>query len=652
MTLSLHVWSRSDGAYARQDHGSVDSVRQAWRVKGSLGIRNVVGIVTLDSEPAPEMPDKALTAFKRLLVTPGVRAGHGDGFKLDAALAHRGSDLSPVISFAAAPEILNRKREKTAERHAALVMSAPLSVDRFPDWFAGLPLSEVLDRAVAGTLAGLGCTTVGDVGSVSRGAYEDEDPDNRRDSIALRAALREAYKAAAEERATAQAKEEAGGIGAYFAGAIAREVSSWPERPVRPDLAERSRAWQESAAGARRVEGPGDPDAGPVDVVDPARRGSLRRSIVASLAQLGERNADILARRLGLDGPPLNQRAVAEGAGLTFQRIQQVETAALARIRDMHGWMAFAADRASGAMPVSLADLRREPWADGLSTPCLAQVVRAATGRRLHVVRIAGEEVVGPLSAKEWQGAADRVRASLVAVRFKLNRTGLRAVSALSMRAAERPYLDWMVREMLAGSEATRKRDGAASMAAVVRSMLEVSGGAMTEVGVRAGLASHYGRGLDHDEVTRVLRRFMPFPAGRRGLARHLPFEDGGEGLLRTMVDGLAARMEGDPGPDAVMAALYKAWPAAATEDLQAEVARIVARSEATQATGARAWDPGRERVLRGMWAEGRSSGAIASVLGTTRNSVISKINRLGLMGGQGRPSVADEEAVPLPPGP
>jgi GcrA cell cycle regulator len=44
-------------------------------------------------------------------------------------------------------------------------------------------------------------------------------------------------------------------------------------------------------------------------------------------------------------------------------------------------------------------------------------------------------------------------------------------------------------------------------------------------------------------------------------------------------------------------------------------------------------WPNGRSEALRRMWLDGSTSGQIASALGVTRNAVLGRIRRMGLMG-------------------
>ena len=62
------------------------------------------------------------------------------------------------------------------------------------------------------------------------------------------------------------------------------------------------------------------------------------------------------------------------------------------------------------------------------------------------------------------------------------------------------------------------------------------------------------------------------------------------------------------------------------------------------------AWTGEAVEVLQAMWAEGRSARDIAERLGTTRNAVIGKANRLGLSH-MSKPRPAKVEPKPRAPG-
>lgn len=49
-------------------------------------------------------------------------------------------------------------------------------------------------------------------------------------------------------------------------------------------------------------------------------------------------------------------------------------------------------------------------------------------------------------------------------------------------------------------------------------------------------------------------------------------------------------------------------------------------------------WNDERVTVLRNLWGQGHSSARIASELGTSRNSVIGKVHRIGLEGRSRKP--------------
>jgi hypothetical protein len=56
-------------------------------------------------------------------------------------------------------------------------------------------------------------------------------------------------------------------------------------------------------------------------------------------------------------------------------------------------------------------------------------------------------------------------------------------------------------------------------------------------------------------------------------------------------------------------------------------------------------WPHGKSEVLRRMWLDGSSSGAIATALGVTLNAVLGRLRRMGLMG-HGQRSVAPRTAA------
>jgi GcrA cell cycle regulator len=61
-------------------------------------------------------------------------------------------------------------------------------------------------------------------------------------------------------------------------------------------------------------------------------------------------------------------------------------------------------------------------------------------------------------------------------------------------------------------------------------------------------------------------------------------------------------------------------------------------------------WTAERTDELKALWSDGLSAGAIARILGDiTRNGVIGKVHRLGLIGA-GRPEHAKSDVVPLEP--
>lgn len=56
-------------------------------------------------------------------------------------------------------------------------------------------------------------------------------------------------------------------------------------------------------------------------------------------------------------------------------------------------------------------------------------------------------------------------------------------------------------------------------------------------------------------------------------------------------------------------------------------------------------WPHGKSEALRRMWLDGGSSGAIAAALGVTRNAVLGRIRRMGLMG-HGQRAIAPKKAT------
>lgn len=53
-------------------------------------------------------------------------------------------------------------------------------------------------------------------------------------------------------------------------------------------------------------------------------------------------------------------------------------------------------------------------------------------------------------------------------------------------------------------------------------------------------------------------------------------------------------------------------------------------------------WTPGRTGALRALWAEGKTTGQIVRILNVrSRNAVIGKLNRLGLIGTRRRDKAA-----------
>ena len=56
-------------------------------------------------------------------------------------------------------------------------------------------------------------------------------------------------------------------------------------------------------------------------------------------------------------------------------------------------------------------------------------------------------------------------------------------------------------------------------------------------------------------------------------------------------------------------------------------------------------WPHGKSEALRRMWLDGSTSGQIAMALGVTRNAVLGRIRRMGLMGRRER-TVAPKVAV------
>ena len=127
--------------------------------------------------------------------------------------------------------------------------------------------------------------------------------------------------------------------------------------------------------------------------------GTVRRS----LSLLSERNAALVARKLGLAGEPATDEALAAEFGIHRSRVPQLLRKSIARLERLDGWPGRLRLHALTMLPLSAAEFAGSPWLDGLDVRCLAVLVRVGTGKRAYAVRSVDGPVLGFVKPDAWR---------------------------------------------------------------------------------------------------------------------------------------------------------------------------------------------------------------------------------------------------------
>jgi RNA polymerase primary sigma factor len=119
----------------------------------------------------------------------------------------------------------------------------------------------------------------------------------------------------------------------------AAEHAAWPtptelahETGMRPEQVEQLLAVEQAPRALDDAATLGDPAAG--DALERVLASAERDRALALLASLDHRAKGILHARYGLDGPEQTLRQIAEGMGVSAERVRQIEQQALGELRE------------------------------------------------------------------------------------------------------------------------------------------------------------------------------------------------------------------------------------------------------------------------------------------------------------------------------
>lgn len=193
----------------------------------------------------------------------------------------------------------------------------------------------------------------------------------------------------------------------------------------------------------------------PTSILEPP---SLRAALEASLADLRERDAEVMRLWLGMDGPPRILEDIGGALGVTRERARQIRNRGWERIRQRGQWPGEVVRRVE-----DLLSSREEPlyldmivaedaWFDGFQdnlTP-LARVIEEMAGDMLHVWGLNGRLNVTRCRAEQWGelvGAAQSAAEQQISV--GVTRSDARILIGAVAVAAGAPELGGALRQQV-----------------------------------------------------------------------------------------------------------------------------------------------------------------------------------------------------------
>jgi Sigma-70, region 4 len=150
---------------------------------------------------------------------------------------------------------------------------------------------------------------------------------------------------------------------------------------------------------------------GPFDInekIEEAGSYSLLQEISRSLASFGEREGDILARRMGLCEWSETLQQIGDDYRVTRERIRQIESKSLAKLALLLG----------REFPLPILGLEAvDPWFKGIGKApfVLEYILTSICDKRVSVLRIEGVDYVGHLNQEDWERASKEARRILAA---------------------------------------------------------------------------------------------------------------------------------------------------------------------------------------------------------------------------------------------
>lgn len=371
------MWSR-DGLERSAVVGlDADGVREAWSARDAA---SRFGLVSLPSEAAPEFPDKKAFVNDPLLLTQ--RALEEQGAFPTKPLGGRFSGLHSIRLGARPP--------------------TPAALPTFPPSPQGSDDVPVLPPE---TVAILGDVLMGGLTGhrLVRRALIDLDVRLGRDLAVVTEGMM--LERLGGDRARLENFRDQ-------ANAHALRLVHPRERPRKPGVATATTGTTDPYAAAvpRNATRSPAPDAEMASRDATFREAPLRESVRRSLEALDARDAEILSRKLGLDGPSASVAAIMEAAGIGRSRVFQVFEEAIAELDRTDGWPGRLKRMAREFLPVSASDLVRSPWFTGLGIEQVAALTWFGAGEPIHVIETAAGAVVGHLKAGEWKSACRKAR--------------------------------------------------------------------------------------------------------------------------------------------------------------------------------------------------------------------------------------------------
>ena len=280
-----------------------------------------------------------------------------------------------------------------------------------------------------------------------------------------------------------------------------------------------------------------EPEAAPPSDGPPPQ--SLLEWVKRTLSRMDGRDREILAARIGLDGPPKTLAGIAVGYGLTRERIRQIERRTIDRILKKEPWAAAFRRRIgelldSRQKPLALADLEAaDDWFAGTGDrpECLSFLIRALCRNRIVVAAINGADYATRARLGSWDKMVAKARAVLRdAAAARKTRGKCRKAVARLLPARGRAFSDMLWAE--ASLDCHFRGDGDDAILAAygrdaeqyVRFILESSPVALRADDIAAQALEMSGRRISRGQIRNLAAKSaLALGPNLYGLPNHIP---------------------------------------------------------------------------------------------------------------------------------